>query len=155
MKSMIHAHLDGEKVFPKGEKREIAEGVSNIVAEPKNSAASKKKIRDAFLRHMHEKGWSGEVAVSKDSGITVTSTKSAVGLVLQMGNMSRIYADLMKLQALYMDGHIKAAAFVVPSAMVAKKLGSNIAASTRLIRELEIFRKVYTVPTLVFALEEQ
>lgn len=155
MKSMIYTHLDGEKYFPKGEKREIVDGISHIIAEPKSSAASKKKIRDAFLMHMHEKGWSGEVAVSKDSGITVTSTKSSVGMVLQMGNMSRIYADLMKLQALYLDGHIKAAAFVIPSSTVSKKLGSNIAAATRLIRELEIFRKVYTVPTLVFALEEQ
>lgn len=154
MKAMIHPHLDGEKVFPKGEKSEIVAGIGSIVAEPENSASSKKRIRDAFIGHLHEKGWSGEVTVSKDSGITVTSTKSSVGLVLQMGNMSRIYADLMKLQALYMDGHIKAAAFVVPSATVAKKLGSNIAASTRLVRELEIFRKVYTVPTLVFALEE-
>jgi hypothetical protein len=155
MKSVIHPHIDGEKAFPKAERKEIVDAISKIAEEPKNSASSKKKIRNAFMGHLHENGWSGDVTVSKDSGITVTSTKSAVGLVLQMGNMSRIYADLMKLQALYMDGHIKAAAFVVPSATVAKKLGSNIAASTRLIRELEIFRKVYTVPTLVFALEEQ
>lgn len=154
MKSMIHPYLDGETVFPKGERVDIVEGIRHIVAEPKNSASSKRKIREAFLCYLHERGWSGEVTVSKDSGITVTSTKSYVGLVLQMGNMSRIYADLMKLQALYLDGHIKVAAFVVPSATVAKKLGSNIAVSTRLVRELEVFSKVYTVPTLVFALEE-
>jgi hypothetical protein len=152
---MIHPHLDCDKYFPGQERDEIVEGIRLIVEEPKDSASVKKKIRSAFLCHLHEHGWSGEVTVSKDSGITVTSTKNYVGLVFQVGNMSRIYADLMKLQALYLDGHIKAAAFVVPSSTVARKLGSNVAASTRLVRELEIFRKVYTVPTLVFALEEQ
>jgi hypothetical protein len=85
--------------------------------------------------------------------MTITSMKNNVGLCLQTGNMARIYADLMKLQALYLDNAIKAAAIVLPSQPVASRLGSNIANAKRLERELEIFVKVYHVPTLVFALE--
>jgi len=42
---------------------------------------------------------------------------------------------------------------VVPSQEVAKVIGKNIAQAKRLERELEIFKKAYHVPTLVYALE--
>jgi hypothetical protein len=85
--------------------------------------------------------------------MTITSMKGEVGLCLQTGNMARMYADLMKLQALYLDNAIKAAAIVLPSQPIALLLGSNVAQAKRLERELEIFRKAYYVPTMVFALE--
>jgi hypothetical protein len=59
----------------------------------------------------------------------------------------------MKLQAMYLDRSIKSAAIILPSHPLAKQLGSNIAQAKRLERELEIFKKAYQVPTLVFALE--
>jgi hypothetical protein len=59
----------------------------------------------------------------------------------------------MKLHALYLDNAIMASAIVVPSRPIAMLLGSNHAQANRLERELEIFRKAYYVPTLVFALE--
>jgi hypothetical protein len=67
--------------------------------------------------------------------------------------MARIYADLMKLQTMYLDNSIKSAAIILPSNSLAKQLGSNIAQAKRLERELEIFKKAYHVPTLIFALE--
>ena len=85
--------------------------------------------------------------------MTITSIKNEVGLCLQTGNMARMYADLMKLQTLYLNNAIKAAVIVVPSEPVAKLLGSNIAQAKRLTRELDIFKKAYHVPTLIFALE--
>ena len=85
--------------------------------------------------------------------MTITSMKDEVGLCLQTGNMARMYADLIKLQTLYLDNAIKAAAIIVPSNPIAKLLGSNIAEAKRLERELKIFKKAYHVPTLVFGLE--
>ena len=64
-----------------------------------------------------------------------------------------MYADLIKLQTLYLNNAIKSAVIVVPSAPTAQLLGSNIAQSTRLMRELDIFKKAYHVPTLIYALE--
>jgi len=93
------------------------------------------------------------VAVAQGSDITITSMKSEVGLCLQTGNMARMYADLIKLQTLYLNNAIKSAVIVVPSEPVAKILGSNIAQAKRLARELDIFKKAYYVPTLIFALE--
>jgi hypothetical protein len=59
----------------------------------------------------------------------------------------------MKLQAMYLENSIKSAAIILPSHPLAKQLGSNIAQAKRLERELEIFKKAYHVPTLVFSLE--
>jgi hypothetical protein len=79
--------------------------------------------------------------------------KGATGLCLQTGNMSRMYADIIKLQTLYLDGAITAAVIVVPSKPVSKMIGNNVAEATRLERELAIFRKAYSVPTLVYSME--
>lgn len=85
--------------------------------------------------------------------MTITSSKSGVGLCLQTGNVARIYADIIKLQTLYFNNAINSAAIVVPSSEVARLFGKNIAQASRLERELEIFKKAYHVPTLVYALE--
>ena len=42
---------------------------------------------------------------------------------------------------------------VVPSNPIAKLLGDNVAEAKRLERELQIFKKAYHVPTVVFGLE--
>lgn len=85
--------------------------------------------------------------------MSITSLKDGIGLCLQTGNMARVYADLMKLQTLYLDNAISAAVMVVPSQPIALIIGKNIAQTTRIERELEIFRKAYHVPTLVLGLE--
>lgn len=79
--------------------------------------------------------------------------RESIGLCLQTGNMARMYADLMKLQTLYLDNAIQAAVLVLPSQPVALAIGENIAQAARLERELEIFRKAFYVPTLVVSLE--
>ncbi|WP_298672538.1 hypothetical protein [uncultured Sphingomonas sp.] len=112
-----------------------------------------KQIRDPLLIKLKECGWSGKVDVARGSDMTITSIQDRVGLCLQTGNMARVYADLIKLQTLYLDNAISAAVLIVPSQPLALALGSNIAQAPRLERELEIFRKAYHVPTLLYALE--
>jgi len=64
-----------------------------------------------------------------------------------------MYADLLKLQTLYLDNVIKAGILILPSHPLALKLGSNIAQSNRLINELENFKKIVHVPLIIFSLE--
>ncbi|MBN9091123.1 MAG: hypothetical protein J0J01_29760 [Reyranella sp.] len=144
-------HCHGDKAIPVEVKAEIAAVISSISVKPRAGAAS--KVRDAFLSSLKAHGWSGEFQVSVASDMTITSLKGQVGLCLQTGNMARMYADLIKLQTLYLDGAITSAIFVVPSRPMAVKLGSNVAEANRLERELKIFTKAYHVPTLVYALE--
>lgn len=151
MKHTLHSHCGGEHVFPLALQKEIETAIAAIAVKPEVGAAA--KMRDVFLLSLKASGWSSEVSVSRDSDMTITSLKSGVGLCLQTGNIARIYADLMKLQAMYLDNSIRSAAIILPSHPLAKQLGSNIAQAKRLERELEIFKKAYHVPTLVFALE--
>lgn len=151
MKHSIRSHCAGSDSIPSYIQTEIADAINSVSIKPANGAAT--KIRDAILSGLKTSGWSGKFPVAKGSDMTITSVRDAIGLCLQTGNMARMYADLMKLQTLYLDNAINAAVLIVPSEPVALMLGSNIAQAKRLERELEIFRKAYHVPTLVFALE--
>lgn len=145
------AHCSGDKALPREQRKDIENAIKSIIVAPGQGAAP--KMRKQFLASLKQSGWTNKLTVATGSGMTISASRGSVGLCLQTGNMSRIYADLMKLQTLYLDGAIDAAALILPSAMVAKSLGSNIAASDRLERELKIFRKAYHVPTIIYALE--
>ena len=151
MNFVKYNHLGGEGAVPEALQIEVEQAIESITVKPANGKAT--EIRDMFLRSIAGEGWSGETPVSRESNITVTSIKDDVGLCLQTGNMARVYADLLKLQTMYMNSAIRSAVVVVPSYPVAKKLGSNIANAKRLEQELEIFRLAYSVPTIVFSME--
>lgn len=151
MRHTTKSHCAGDASVPVHVQAEIAQAIKSVAVKPAIGAAP--KIRDAILTGLKASGWSGKVPVAKGSDITITSMRDEVGLCLQTGNMARMYADLIKLQTLYLDNAIKSAVIIVPSEPLAIQLGSNIAQSKRLERELDIFKKAYHVPTLVFALE--
>ena len=151
MKHIIHSHCAGDKALPPILQKEIITAITAITIKPAKGKAP--KIRDSLLDSLKGLGWSAKVPVSKGSGMTITSMKDDVGLCLQTGNMARMYADLIKLQTMYLDNSIRSAAIIIPSSPVAKLLGSNVAQANRLERELNIFKKAYHVPTVIFALE--
>jgi hypothetical protein len=151
MKYYLHSHCAGNGAVPTALQKEVVSAITAIATKPARGKAT--MIRDEFLASLKTSGWSSEIAVAQGSDITITSMKQTVGLCLQTGNMARMYADLIKLQTLYLNNAIKSAVIVVPSAPMAQLLGSNIAQSTRLTRELDIFKKAYHVPTIIFALE--
>lgn len=151
MKHKLHSHCDGRKAVPAAIQKEVAQAIAAVDVKPAKGEA--KKLRAMSLANLKISGWPGEIAVAQGSDITITSIKNDIGLCLQTGNMARMYADLIKLQTLYLNNAIKAAVIILPSETVAKKLGSNIAQSKRLERELEILKKAYHVPTLVYSLE--
>jgi hypothetical protein len=151
MKHFTYVHCDGEKAVSAANREQVVEAITSVSIKPGPGTAP--KIRMQLISNLRTSGWSGEVKLAADSDITITSVKDDVGLCLQTGNMSRIYADLMKLQTMYLNNHIKAAVIILPSQEVAKMLGSNIAQAKRLERELTVFKKAYHVPTIIYALE--
>ena len=110
---MTYSHCAGDKALCATLQKEIAVAITAIMVKPTRGAA--KKFRVAFLDSLKSSGRSREVPVAEGSDMTITSMKDEVGLCLQTGNMARIYADLIKLQTLYLDNAIKAAAIIVPS----------------------------------------
>lgn len=151
MKHYTLDHCAGIASIPAAHRKQIAEAINAVTLKfgPGKSAS----LRALLITQLRRNGWSDEVRLSADSDMTITSCKDDIGLCLQTGNMSRIYADLVKLQAMYLDDKIKAAAIILPSQTAAKLLGSNIAQAKRLERELTIFKKAYHVPTVIYALE--
>jgi len=145
------AHCSGEKTVPPSHSKDISDAITAVSVKAGRGKAS--SIRSALISSLKSAGWSGEVRLAADSDMTITSAKDDIGLCLQTGNMSRMYADLMKLQTMYLNSHIKGAVIIVPSQEMSKLLGSNIAQARRLERELQIFKKAYHVPTLIYALE--
>lgn len=151
MKFTKHSHSGGLDKVPNAQLDEVDAALAQCKVYPGLRAAP--KIRKALLENLVKAGWSGEVTVTAGSAITISSSKNNIGLCLQTGNMSRMYADLMKLQKLFLDDSIKAGVILVPTANAAKAIGSNIANAVRLKKELDIFRKVIHMPIVLYAFE--
>lgn len=152
MKCTVFSHKDAATVVPRALQDELLQIIRNVHVKVERRAAS--SIRDALMAGLLHKGWPTDVGVTSGSKITITSVKTGIGLCLQTGNMSRMYADLLKLQKLYLDKSIAAGVMIVPSHLAAKELGDNITNASRLEAELGIFAKVLTIPILLFAFDE-
>ena len=112
------------------------------------------ELRKEILDELIKLAWTGQVKVSKGSGITIASQKNNVGLCIQTsGNMSRMYADLIKLQQMYLNNNISVGVFIMPTAIAARKLGDNLANSDRLESELTIFKKVIHMPLMIISFQ--
>jgi hypothetical protein len=152
MKHILYSHQGAENMFPPAERSQIEKAISSCSVKIERGAAP--KIREHIVGHLGRNGWPGEFQVEPPSRITIASLKNKIGLCVQTGgNMSRMYADLLKLQKLYMESRITAGAFILPTSPAAKDLGDNVANSDRLQAELTIFRKVIHMPIAVFSFE--
>lgn len=151
MKANVYGHRFGDKVVDGALLNGVVAAVEScaVVPQRKNSTA----IKEAILAALVTKGWPGKVGMDTTSKITITSKKDKVGMCFQTGNMGRMYADLIKLQTLYLRGVIDAGVFIVPEADCAKILGDNITARSRLMRELQIFDRTITIPLAVIGIE--
>lgn len=111
------------------------------------------KLRKTLLSKLKEVGWSDDFKLNTESQISLTSSKEDHALCFQTGNMSRFYADLLKLQYVYLSDKAKAAFYLIPSKEAAKKMGSNIAHFDRFVFELKLFKHIVTIPTLVIGIK--
>ena len=154
MKTIIYNYRCGNEIIPS----DITESVISVI-EGLDYSLGKYDI-NRFKKDLSDQlkiqGWSGKVNLSVKSSISITSILKNVGLCTQTGNMARMYADLIKLQALYMDEKIKAAIFVLPTKECANSFGGNVANYDRLLNELTIiFSKVITVPMVIVGFDNE
>ncbi|OAM52693.1 hypothetical protein A7981_04370 [Methylovorus sp. MM2] len=112
-----------------------------------------KDIRAELLKELGSQGWSNAVRIDQRSRISITSVLNDIGLCLQTGNVSRYYADLIKLETAYKNKVISGAIYIIPTKNWANKLGDNIANFERFIDELTIFKETITIPMVVFGLQ--
>lgn len=148
----IHNHHNAKIIVPDSYQKSVLETIQSAsIRRP----ISTQKIRTSILKRLHDDGWSDEIRVAPaHSKMDITSMKSDIGLCFQTGNMSRFYADILKLQTLYADKVIKGSICIVPKRVFAKSFGQNIVNFERLVKEITIFRKTITVPILIYGIEE-
>jgi hypothetical protein len=111
------------------------------------------EFRAAILRELAKLGWSKPVRISPDLNITVAAMKGRTAACIQFGNVSRLYADLMKVQALFDLGKCDGAIFILLSKGAADVMSSNLAHSDRLVKELRVFRSIINVPIKILSVE--
>ncbi len=149
----IHSHRSGKSVVPK----DVMTQIENILTglDIKMSHYGAPDIKKAISKELKHNGWPKDILLDNQSKITITSKMNEVGLCVQLGNVSRVYYDLLKLQALFTKGFISSGIIVVPISEAAKILGSNLASYERLVKELSIFNQVITMPLVIVGLSEK
>ena len=152
METFQFSHLGGDIALPEQEANELIQALKNCQSPVKRGYGP--DLRKEVLTELIGLGWTGAIKVAHGSKISIASQKNRVGLGIQTaGNMSRMYADLIKLQQMYLDDTIRVGVFIMPTAVAARELGDNLANSDRLESELTIFRKVIHMPLVVMSFQ--
>lgn len=107
----------------------------------------KSVIGERFSKH----GWADKIRVG-NSGLTINFLKEKVGICVQLGNVARTYADILKLAQLGKKNVIDIGVIVVPHKIESRLLGKNYARYDRLSAELAHFQDIINLPILVIGL---
>lgn len=150
MKFTKFIHQTAEQKIPKEVTDRIEEVLHGVKCQLRKRSAS--NVRQEILTPLRDTaGWSDCVRISAKRGLTLTAKKGQTAMCLQTGNMARFYADLLKLQAQFLDGKINSAIYILPTLESAKVMGENMVNYERLTDELSnTFHKVVTVPLIVY-----
>jgi hypothetical protein len=93
------------------------------------------------------------VRIAQNFDLTVTGRYRDLAFQIQTGNISRAMYDLLKLQYLYLQEKIEAAALAVPTKTASALIASNVANVDRVWSEVQLFDRVITFPLLIIGFE--
>lgn len=144
------SHLDSQYIISEKELLdEIIDclTIDNISFQRGNPAQIKKIVGERF----NDQGWADRINL-KNSKISISFLKSKIGVCFQIGNVARMYADILKLSYLYDEGIIEVGVLCVPHQMESAILGANYARYDRLKAELKLFKNIVKVPILIICL---
>jgi hypothetical protein len=152
VKATLRSHLKGQAEIP----TEVSAPLLKLLRGLNVKWGSRQghAIREKILDTLRSDGWSKPVKLDPQIGITVSAMKEGIALCVQFGNMARFYADLLKLQYLYLKGRATAALYILPMKESSLKLGQNIVHFERLCTELDYFQEIIRIPILVVGLED-
>ncbi|MBC1939175.1 hypothetical protein HCB16_07705 [Listeria welshimeri] len=122
----------------------------DILPGKKAAPILKEKVRNSLSVN----GWVINPEVSIAYNPTINAMKFGVGLMLQTGNITRAFYDLLKFQVMNENSKIECAVMVIPTSNAAKLLGSNIANFDRLTNEIQLYRNIINIPILFAGIDE-
>lgn len=149
-----YAHKSGDSVIGTNVLGRLRKSLKGLPFKACRGCAA--ETRNTILNQLQIIGWSDKFQISPTRRLTITAMQRKVGLCLQTGNMARFYADLLKLQSLFLEETIYAAVYILPTRLTARSMGQNIAHFERLTSEIsEEFHRVITVPMQVIGFENE
>jgi hypothetical protein len=110
------------------------------------------KIKSYFDNVLNSRGWVNNVKIDQSTQTTVNFVKLDVAFVLQLGNVARIYADVLKLSYLQQKSITGLGIIAVACNPESKLLGANYANFERVVRELKVYSEILFYPLLVLGL---
>lgn len=147
----IYSSNDGKSIL--FSKHQIWDELSQTLSNSKIRFEKRESqnIKMEISRHLNRLGWADSVKI-EPTNLTINFIKSRVGLCIQLGNVARTYADLLKMQILYDRKIIDVGVIAVPVRYVSKEMGSNLAQYERLEEEVKIFDKIIKAPLIIIGL---
>ena len=131
---------------------EVAGEMENLLLPLPPRPYSSRDLRSTWQTRFAEEGWAMNYSIGS-TNLTIPYFKNQVGVCIQLGNVCRVYADLIKLRSLFLKDKISCGVIAVPSMQFSKELGSNHADYARLDRDLEVLYKAIELPLLVLAVD--
>ena len=116
------------------------------------------EIRKGILESLGDIGCSSSVKIDKNLNITISSIKNSCGICVQFGNISRYYADILKLQYLYKNSKINLGIIVVPKKELTLNFyrsGGNLSSFERIIKEMDVLKNIITIPLAIVGVKER
>src|SRR5262245_37964133 len=151
----LNGTYDHHNAVAEWQRRDLHEWLTDVFEAP--AVVIERFCTPAIRAHVEDEfateGWALDVRLDQHHQLAVTAMKGDLAFQLQTGNMSRAPYDLLKLQYLFQEHRIQAAALALPTLSAAKIIGDNIANADRIFRELRLFDRVITVPISVVAFE--
>lgn len=137
------------------EKRELSDWVTDLFEAPNITIGTgcTGTIRSHIATELSDSGWSSQVRIDPNCDLTVTGRHRDLAFQIQTGNISRAIYDLMKLQYLFQQRKIGAAALAVPTKAAGLLIASNVASLERVWNEVQLFDRIITLPLLIIGFE--
>jgi hypothetical protein len=127
--------------------------IRSLLPLPQNVIDSR-QMRLYWEESLLSDGWVKGLAVNK-SKLKIGYVSHDVGMCIQLGNTSRVYADLLKLETCFRLGAIKKAILVVPSDDYSLSLGTNYAAFTRTELDIKALSPTLSVPIILISIDNR
>lgn len=109
-------------------------------------------IKEHFDIVLNSRGWVNNVRIDPSLNSSINFMKTDVAFVIQLGNIARFYADVLKLTTLMQKGITKLGVLAVACNSEAILLGANYANYERVARELKVFDQILSYPIFVIGL---
>lgn len=132
----------------------LAESIIDLLLPLPSGARTSRQMRLYWEDSLLSDGWVKGLAVG-NSRLSIGYARGDIGMCIQLGNTSRVYADLLKLETLFRLGVIHQAVLVVPSDEYSASLGTNYANFSRAEQDIKSLTPTISVPIVLISIDNR